>query len=122
MKIVVPGPPVSSGASASARRDFAKRVTKAVEDAGVEISTGPILLAVTFTFERPRSHFGSGRNADKIKPSAPAFPTGAPSLLKLVESLLDALGAHLRAETDVVRVDARKIFGEPSTAVVLRYA
>ncbi len=56
-----------------------------------ELLTGPIELIVVFEFKRPGSHFGSGRNACSLKPSAPEFHTQSPDLDKLVRCLGDAL-------------------------------
>ena len=51
----------------------------------------PLMLQVVFYRARPRSHYGSGRNAERLKPSAPAFPTMRPDLLKTARALEDAL-------------------------------
>lgn len=40
---------------------------------------------------RPRSHYGTGRNAHVLKAGAPPLPTSAPDLDKLQRSLGDAL-------------------------------
>jgi len=46
---------------------------------------------LTFYFPRPASHFGSGKNAGKLKASAPARPTGKPDRDNLCKSTEDAL-------------------------------
>lgn len=46
---------------------------------------------VTFTLPRPKHHYGTGKNAGRVKPSAPHYPTGKPDLDKTVRSTLDAL-------------------------------
>lgn len=51
----------------------------------------PVRLDVTFTLRRPKHHYGTGRNAGVLKPSAPQYPTGKPDLDKLVRSTQDAL-------------------------------
>ena len=56
-----------------------------------QLLIGPIELRVTFFFKRPESHYGSGRNADKLKPSAPDYHAQSPDLDKLVRCLGDAL-------------------------------
>lgn len=55
--------------------------------------TGPVTVDVTFYFPRPKSHYGTGRNTDVLKPSAPATPTSRAhgDIDKLVRSTLDAL-------------------------------
>ena len=39
-----------------------------------EIYNGPIILEITCNLARPKSHFGTGRNAELLKKSAPIFP------------------------------------------------
>jgi crossover junction endodeoxyribonuclease RusA len=64
----------------------------------------PVMLALTFTLARPRSHYGTGRNADVLKPSAPGYPIGTPDLDKLCRATLDAL-----TDSGVIHDDARVI-------------
>ena len=52
--------------------------------------TGALHVVFEFVVTRPRGHFGSGKNADKIKESAPAFPASKPDTLKLTRSTEDA--------------------------------
>lgn len=40
---------------------------------GFELLSGPLLIAVDSYFPRPKGHYGTGKNADKIKSSAPEF-------------------------------------------------
>lgn len=53
--------------------------------------TGPIRLDLTFVMPRPKSHYGTGRNAGKLKNSAPDCHTQKPDLDKLVRAVGDAL-------------------------------
>ncbi|MFJ2719432.1 RusA family crossover junction endodeoxyribonuclease [Streptomyces sp. NPDC087437] len=50
-----------------------------------------VRVDVVFTLARPKSHYGTGKNTDRVKPSAPQYPTGKPDLDKTVRSTLDAL-------------------------------
>lgn len=52
---------------------------------------GPLSVSMTFTFLRPKGHFGTGRNAGIIRASAPQRPATIPDLSKLVRSTEDAL-------------------------------
>jgi Holliday junction resolvase RusA-like endonuclease len=82
----------------------------------------PLSLEVDFYFERPASHFGSGRNADKLKPSAKAEPTSRPDLSNLVKLVEDALnGNAYRDDSRIVRTVAAKRYGDRArTEIVLR--
>lgn len=52
----------------------------------------PLQVEITFYLPRPRSHYGTGRNAATLKPSAPTRPAVKPDIDKLTRSTLDALG------------------------------
>ncbi len=74
----------------------AKPWMKSVRDAAAEAYQGPILqgpihLTVLFCMPRPKHHYGTGRNAGKLKPSAPKYHTVAPDLTKLIRCLEDSL-------------------------------
>ena len=47
---------------------------------------GPLLVKVTFYMKRPRGHYGTGRNAGILNPSAPAYCTKRPDTTKLWRS------------------------------------
>jgi Holliday junction resolvase RusA-like endonuclease len=84
----------------------------------------PLHLVVTFGFERPSSHFGTGRNAGKLKPSARPFPTGRPDLSNLVKLVEDALNENaFKDDSRIVATFAAKKYAERSrTEIVLREA
>jgi crossover junction endodeoxyribonuclease RusA len=50
---------------------------------------GPASVHITFHMPRPLSHYGTGRNAHLLKPSAPEYPTHAPDLDKMIRAILD---------------------------------
>lgn len=56
-----------------------------------ELLKGPIVLTARFNFKRPNAHFGTGRNAGRLKSSAPVYHTNQPDLSKLLRTLEDAL-------------------------------
>lgn len=55
------------------------------------IPTGPVTVGAEFLIGRPKSHYGTGRNARTLKDSAPRDHTAKPDLDKLIRSTLDAL-------------------------------
>lgn len=63
----------------------------------------PVSIDVKFWFKRPDSHYGSGKNRDRIKPSSPKFHVQSPDLDKLQRCLGDAL-------TGVVYTDDKLIW------------
>lgn len=76
--------------------------------------TGPATLTVYFHFPRPKGHYGTGRNAAKLKPNAPRSPLGPPDLSKLIRSTEDALteAGVWRDDSLVVSVNAHKFYND----------
>ncbi|MFD4257767.1 RusA family crossover junction endodeoxyribonuclease [Streptomyces sp. NPDC058534] len=52
---------------------------------------GPLAVSMVFTFDRPKGHYRTGRNAHLLRDAAPPRPAGMPDLSKLVRSTEDAL-------------------------------
>lgn len=77
-------------------RDSGGRDALGVGDQFERFYHGPVAVAMDFRFERPASHFGTGRNAGRLKDSAPTYPTSRSYLAggdidKLVRAVLDAM-------------------------------
>lgn len=55
--------------------------------------SGPCAVGIRFIFQRPKNHYGTGRNAAVLKPWAPLYVTGhnLGDIDKLVRSTLDAM-------------------------------
>ncbi len=84
-----------------------------VQAAAMEAYDGPLLqgavrLYLHFLFSRPKSHYGTGRNASRLKPSAPQYHTQKPDLTKIVRSVEDALAGI------VWKDDSQVTAGSPS--------
>lgn len=92
---------------------------------------GPVSISMAFVLIRPKGHFGTGRNADRLKADAPSHPTGPPDALKLGRAVEDSLtsviwrdDAQVVSElltkrygpTDGVQVD---VFAEPEAVKAL---
>lgn len=73
---------------------------------------GPVEMRLLFTFDRPRTHYRTGRNAQLLKDNAPLYPctrsTG--DIDKLQRAVLDAIEASglLRDDVLVMKVLAEK--------------
>jgi crossover junction endodeoxyribonuclease RusA len=65
---------------------------------------GPVELTAVFFRRRPAAHYGTGRNADVVKPGAPWAPTSAPDALKLGRLVEDAMSGIVYSD-DAVIVD-----------------
>jgi crossover junction endodeoxyribonuclease RusA len=125
---VVPGKPVPQGSMKAVPRgkfavvvhdneqqlgDYRARIALAARSAGIRVKDGPVEITVHFLLPRPKTHFGTGRNAQTLRPSAPEHPTGKPDVDKLVRALLDGL-THIafRDDSQVVRVVAQKFYAD----------
>lgn len=74
---------------------------------------GPLELTVAFVMPRIGSHYGSGKNAEKLKPAAPKFHTVKPDATKLMRSTEDALtGILWRDDAQIARQTVEKSYGE----------
>jgi Holliday junction resolvase RusA-like endonuclease len=51
----------------------------------------PVRASLAFYLPRPAGHFGTGRNAGRLKDSAPFWPAVKPDLDKLTRAVFDAL-------------------------------
>lgn len=84
--------------------------------------TGPIFVRITFTLDRPKSHYRTGRNAHLLRDDAPRYPLarGSGDIDKFQRACFDALtDAHVWADdVQVVDVRARKVWaGEHERAL-----
>ena len=75
---------------------------------GRPVLTGPLSLAVHFWLPRPKSHFGTGKHACRLKPGAPVSHVIAPDATKLLRSTEDAL-------TGIVWVDDSQVVTQLAT-------
>lgn len=80
--------------------------------AGVAGIHSPVHVDIVFWFERPKSHYGTGRNAGTVKAAAPAFPTtrNIGDVDKLQRSTFDALTdvGVIDDDSMIASVSARK--------------
>lgn len=70
------------------------------------VVSGPVELFVHVYFRRPQSHFGAGRNADRLKPSAPRYPTSKQlgDADNLAKAVMDAI-----TDSGVVWIDDAQV-------------
>jgi Holliday junction resolvase RusA-like endonuclease len=75
--------------------------------------TGPVYVRLDFYMPRPKGHYGTGRNASALRPSAPSVPNTKPDIDKLVRACLDALtGMAFRDDSQVAALSARKFYAD----------
>ncbi len=109
--IVVPDDNVKS-------KDWLAAVSAAAGEVcvGEDLMEGPLMLDAIFYFARPKSHYGTGRNASKVKPSAPKLHSNQPDLSKLVRSIEDAMSGVVYRDDRQIAVysNVRKEWTETS--------
>jgi Holliday junction resolvase RusA-like endonuclease len=91
-------------------------------DPAPELFSGALSLDLRFYMRRPQSHFGTGRNAGRLKDTAPRFHTTRPDSTKLTRAVEDALtGVVWRDDAQVSTQVIAKLYGEPERVVVAIY-
>jgi Holliday junction resolvase RusA-like endonuclease len=100
------------------REAVAWQATEAMQ--GREPFTGALVVELFFLFPRPKSHYGTGRNAEVLRPAAPMFMQTKPDVDKCVRACLDAMkGIVYRDDSQVAGVCASKAYGTPHAVVEL---
>ncbi len=69
----------------------------------------PVRVTLECIFPRPKSHFGSGKNAQTLKLSAPLFHTSKPDADNLAKAILDVLTRLKAWQDDSLVFDLRVI-------------
>lgn len=93
---------------------------QAAQKEGWSLETGAVALTIQFVFARPKSHYGTGKNAGKLKPNLPTWHTQKPDRTKLLRCTEDAFtGVLWRDDSQVVLGQVKKIWGEVSRADVM---
>jgi Holliday junction resolvase RusA-like endonuclease len=90
------GVPTGRVAVIESSHDRVKSWRQAVIDAAVSVRPdvplhGPLAVEMTFLMPRPKGHYGTGRNAGRLRDSAAERPSGKPDLSKLLRATEDAL-------------------------------
>lgn len=89
-----------------------------VADVAMDQYDGPVLtcaldVEMIFVSARLKSHYGTGRNAEVLKDSAPLQPTVMPDVLKLARGVEDALtGVVYRDDAQIVNESLQKRYGD----------
>jgi Holliday junction resolvase RusA-like endonuclease len=128
--ILVLGAPVPQGSKFLARgrmidvrsgalNRWRRMIAKAITDKGWHddpILTGPVAAHLTFYLPRPGYHYGTGRNANRLKDTAPVLVDKRPDVDKLSRAVLDAItqSGAWRDDSQVAHLCAEKHYAEQS--------
>lgn len=73
-----------------------------------------LIVEIVFRMARPQNHWGKGKNAGRLSPSAPAVPRGKPDIDKLARSTLDSLtGIVFDDDSRIARLVLTKVYAAP---------
>jgi len=81
--------------------------------------SGAVVVVVLFSLPRPKGHYGTGKNAGKVRESAPRWPAWRPDLDKLSRAVLDGLtaGGAWVDDAQVISLRALKKYGPPGCLI-----
>jgi Holliday junction resolvase RusA-like endonuclease len=97
------------------------QVQQAVAERNEPAFPGAVDLRLGFDLPRPAGHYGTGRNQDTVKQSAPASPTVMPDLDKLIRCVADAItdAGLWRDDSQVVSIAAAKRYTHTQPGVLI---
>lgn len=97
-------------------REAVKAVVVAHTGGSLLFPDGAIELTAVFRFERPKHHFGTGRNAAVIREAAPEYHVIKPDGDKLLRSTMDALieAGIAKDDCQFVRGSFTKVYAHPA--------
>lgn len=71
-------------------------------------------VSILFFLARPSGHWGAGKNAGRLKPSAPSYPRAKPDIDKLARTTLDALtGVVFDDDARISLLELAKVYASP---------
>jgi Holliday junction resolvase RusA-like endonuclease len=110
----------SSGEAGESWRSDVRDAAMAAFGSDLSLLDCPLALEARFFTARPKSHYGTGKNAGVLKPSAPPHPAQSqmPDGSKLTRALEDALNALVWADDKrIVREFWLRDYGRPRAEV-----
>lgn len=85
-------------------------VSQAALETNEPMTDRPVMVQITFMFNRPKSHYNS---KGQLKPTAPLYKQTKPDLDKLCRSTLDGLtNVLIKDDSQVVNLICCKIYAE----------
>ena len=78
----------------------------------VPFKDNALRISIEYLFSRPKSHYGTGKNSEVLKASAPKFMTKRPDLDNLNKAILDALqdSGLIGDDSSVIELASYKLY------------
>jgi Holliday junction resolvase RusA-like endonuclease len=134
MKIVIPGKPIAKKRPRFARigkfvRTYNEQETEESRFLwevkqhmnGEKPLDGPLAVQFVFFLPRPKGHYGTGKNAGKLKPSAPKYHIKKPDCDNLEKFVADCLnGLVWKDDSQIIKSITEKHYSEqPRTEIII---
>jgi Holliday junction resolvase RusA-like endonuclease len=135
ISIIIPGKPIAKARPRFARRGKFVKTYSAQETEeslmmwevyrqlpdGWQPLKCPIKIITNFYLPRPKAHYGTGKNAGKLKSSAPLFHTQKPDVDNLQKMVYDCLnGVVWGDDATIYNATANKMYSEnPRTEIII---
>lgn len=89
---------------------------------GFRMMIGSISATFRFFFSRPKNHYGTGKNAMRVKHGAPQMHIIKPDLSKLIRSTEDALvdAGIIRDDCVINRIEAHKEYTQLAPFAIIK--
>jgi len=104
-------------------REAIQTEVRALMGEKTELFNGDLCCELHFFFARPKSHFRTGKHADKLKDTAPAYVSGSRyDLDKLTRAVFDGLTATAIVDDGmIVQLQASKRYSSrPGCEIIIR--
>lgn len=136
IKLIIPGKPIAKKRPRFARRGkfvatyndqeteegrFLWEVKKQLAQHW-RLIKNPIEITTIFYMGRPKNHFGTGKNKERLKNSAPIYHTTKPDIDNLQKMVYDCLNSTVWADdSQICKSTAQKIYSEqPQTIIIIK--
>lgn len=101
------------------RAEVSGCVLEAMRAADWQTLDCPIGVELAFAHVRPAAHYGTGRNAGVLKPSAPFWKATAPDVDKLIRAVFDSLtdARAIRDDSRIARLIVEDLWADAESGV-----
>jgi Holliday junction resolvase RusA-like endonuclease len=132
IEIIIPGNPIAKKRPRFVRRGkFVAyndqeteegKVILHMKNHGIDLINTPVSIEMEFLFARPKSHYGTGRNANVLKRTAPEYHIKKPDVDNLIKFYLDCMNAIILKDDSIVYAVSgiKKYANVPGTVINIK--